>query len=186
MNPPALPGSPRRPEQEIVRAVARYFGAAGYHVYRDPDGRDYFDLVVRRGREVGLVEAKVRDGREVLAQALRRRGWGDWVAVALGSPRAAERLSARTAGTRAAGVGVLSAVDGVIRVHRLATAARTPGPDDPFGPVREEFRHWLDQVDALGPASGVRWDGVLGAVRRASGGRGFAEWRLDEPRGAEG
>ncbi|MGC2205510.1 MAG: hypothetical protein WA719_06260, partial [Thermoplasmata archaeon] len=101
------PGRATRPrETELVAAARRYLESEGYRVWVDPDGRDYFDLVARRGREVGLVEAKVAHSRAVFAQALRRRVWGDWVAVVVSSERSAKALAARTAGRRAAPVGV--------------------------------------------------------------------------------
>ncbi len=161
--------------------TARHLEARGYRVRVNPDGTDYFDLVARRANEVGLVEAKVGDARAVLAQALRRRGWGDWSAVVLASTRAAERLAARTRGTRSEPVGVWSAREGSVTVHREAKAWVRPDQPDPYRALRERFRRVLDALDSGGIPPGARWDGVGSAVRRASGGRGFAEWRLDEP-----
>lgn len=170
----------RRPERELVRIVARFLTEQGYRVAIDPDGTDYFDLVARRADEVGLVEVKVADARAVLAQALKRRGWGTWGAVALGSARAAERLASRTQNTRAAPVGVWSVGQETVRVHRPARAWVQPGGEDPFDSLRSRLRRWLELLDTGELPPGVRWDGVPGSVRRASGGRGFAEWRLDE------
>lgn len=175
------PPAARRPESELVQQVAKYLSDQGFRVHVDPDGTDYFDLIARRGSEIGLVEVKVGDARAVLAQALRRRGWGDWTVVALGSSRAAERLVTRTASTRAAPVGVWSVGREAVRVHRAARAWVLPGEDDPFAELRERLRRWLDRVDAGELPASLRWDGVPRAVRQASGGRGFAEWRLDEP-----
>jgi hypothetical protein len=171
----------RRSERDLVRAVARFLEREGYAVRINPDGTDYFDLVARRGDEVGLVEAKVANSRAVLSQALRRRGWGDWTAVALGSATAADRLVERTAMTRAEPVGVWSVSGDVVRVHRRARPWAAPGGPDPFRPLRERFRSLLDALDTDALPSAVRWDGVPTAVRKASGGRGFSEWRLDEP-----
>lgn len=178
-------GSPTPSEAELVRTVAQYLSEQGYRVVADPDGTDYFDVVARRGNEVGLVEVKVRDARTVLAQALRRRGWGNWSAIALGSERAASRLASRTAGTRAAPVGIWSVGPCTVRVHREATPWVADGQDDPFAPLREQFRRWLDLVGSVELAGPVRWAGIPAAVRRASGGRGFAEWRLDEGSGPD-
>lgn len=169
-----------------MELVRQYLVGQGYRVYVDPDGTDYFDLVARKGSEVGLVEVKVGDARAVLAQALKRRGWGDWSAVALGSPRAAERLSARTGATRAEPIGVWSVEAESVRVHRAARPWVLPGEDDPFASLRDRLRRWLDLVDAGELPASVRWDGVPAAVRRASGGRGFGEWRLDEPSRKDG
>jgi hypothetical protein len=172
---------PRPSEGDLVRAVALHLEGQGYRVRIDPDGTDYFDLVARRGNEVGLVEAKVVGSRAVLAQALKRRGWGDWTAVALGSAIAAERLARRTTATRAEPVGVWSVAGSSVRVHRPARAWADAGGADPFRPLRDRFRRLLDAIDAGELPEAARWDGVPRAVRRASGGRGFSEWRLDEP-----
>jgi hypothetical protein len=179
------PSAPRRrtrpSEREVVDTAARYLEQQGYRVYPNPDSSDYFDLVARRGNEVGLVEAKVSGSRAVLAQALKRRAWGDWVAVVLPSETAAERLAARTQRSRAAPVGVWAACGGSIRVVRAASPWPHLGGEDPFAELRERFRSVLDRVDSGELPPDVRWAGVPRSVRRASGGRGFKEWRLDEP-----
>lgn len=165
----------------MVRVVARHLEGLGYTVRVNPDGTDYFDLVARKGDEVGLVEVKVADSRSVFVQALERRGWGDWTAVALGSATAAERLARRTAATRAEPVGVWSVAGNLVRVHRPARAWAEGDDADPFRSLRERFRRLLDAIDSGELPEGARWEGVPRAVRRATGGRGFAEWRLDEP-----
>jgi len=179
MTPPGGPARPRS-EAELVGLAARHAEGLGYRAYIDPDGSSYFDLVVRRGAEVGLVEAKLGRARPLLRQALRRRAWGDWVAVVLPSRRLAEPLVRATTDRRSAPVGVW-ALDGG-SVVELRPAGRFPsvGGADPFGPLRERFRRVLDAVDSGATPTGVPWDDVLGEVRRASGGRRFAEWRLDE------
>ncbi|HTT45302.1 MAG TPA: hypothetical protein VMH38_04715 [Thermoplasmata archaeon] len=181
MSPPGASRQPRVSEREVVATTAAYLQALGYRVYPNPDSNDYFDLVARKGNEVGLVEAKVSNSRAVLLQALRRRAWGDWVSVVLPSETAAARLAARTDGTRASPVGVWAAVDGTVRVVRAAAAWVAPGEEDPYEELRERFRTVLDRIDSGELPADVRWAGVVGAVRRASGGRGFKEWRLDEP-----
>src|SRR5580700_8943723 len=93
-------------ETELVEPVRRYLEALGYRVFVNPDGADYFDVVVRRGTEVGLVELKVADWPKVLAQALRRRGWGDWVAVVLPRRSLAQRVVGRPTAPRGGRVGV--------------------------------------------------------------------------------
>jgi len=178
--PTAAP-RPRISEREVVATAAAYLHGLGFRVYPNPDSTDYFDLVARRGDEVGLVEAKVANSRAVLVQALKRRAWGDWVAVVLPSSTAAERLAERTIGTRAAPVGVWVAHDGAVRVVRPATPWVRPGEADPFSELRVRFRAVLDRIDSGELPPDVRWAGVVRTVRRASGGRGFAEWRLDEP-----
>jgi hypothetical protein len=178
----ASPARRIRPrETELVAAARRHLESEGFRVWVDPDGRDYFDLVARRGQEVGLVEAKVAHTRAVLTQALRRRAWGDWVAVVVASERSARALADRTSGTRAAPVGVWYARGDDVTVVRAARPWAVEGVDDPFADLRERFRRMLDAMESGEIPDSIRWDGVLREVRRASGGRGFSEWRLDEP-----
>ncbi|MGI0071769.1 MAG: hypothetical protein ACRECT_06870 [Thermoplasmata archaeon] len=180
----SAPGPRRRrrpPETEIVEAARTHLEAAGYRVWVDPDGGSYFDLVARRGEEVGLVEAKVAGAREVLQQALRRRAWGNWVAVALASDPSARALADRTRGTRAEPVGVWSVREGRVSVVRAARAWPVEKDADPFAAHRARFHRLLDALESGELPASVRWEGVVREVRRASGGRGFAEWRLDEP-----
>jgi hypothetical protein len=175
-------GPPRAaPEKEMLRRVAANLEGLGYRVYVDPDGTDYFDLVARRSDEVGLVEGKIRDGRAVLRQALERRAWGDWVGVALASRRAAESLARRTEGTRAAPVGVWAVEGSVVTVVRPSRRwPEAEAGEDPFAPLRARFRRLLEAIDRGELPPGVPWSDVVREARRASGGRGFAEWRLDE------
>lgn len=175
------PRPARLRESAVVAAAGRHLEAQGYRVWVDPDGGSYFDLVARRGREIGLVEAKVAGARAVLAQALRRRVWGDWVAVILASERSARALAERTEGSRAAPVGVWYAKRGSVVVVRVARPWRSEGSADPFADLRARFARILDAIDSGELPGAVRWEGVVREVRRASGGRGFAEWRLDEP-----
>jgi hypothetical protein len=174
--------APRPTERSIVDVTRAHLEELGYRVWVDPDGHDYFDLVARRGDEVGLVEAKVAAPRAVLTQALRRRAWGDWTAVVVASERTARGLVRRTDGTRAAPVGIWWVDGRSVRVGRAAAPWVRSGSDDPFAPLRERFRRILDAVEAGELPAGIPWDGVVREIRRASGGRGFAEWRLDEPR----
>lgn len=171
---------PRPSESEVVRVAAEHLDRLGYRTYVDPDGTDYFDLVARRGTEVGLVEAKVANARAVLVQALRRRAWGEWGAVVLASRRSAERLAARSAAGRAAPVGVWAVEGTQVSVLRAARPWVPPGGNDPFAALRARFLRILDDLDLGVRPAGLPWDDVLAEVRRASGGRGFAEWRLDE------
>jgi hypothetical protein len=172
---------PRPSERSIVDAAARHLESEGYRTRADPDGTDYFDLVARRGNEIGLLEAKVGNARAVLTQALVRRVWGDWVAVVVSSERSARTLVERTDGTRAAPVGVWWCHEGTIGIARPARTWTTSGVEDPYQPLRERFRRVLDAIEGGELPEGLTWSGVPGSVRRASGGRGFREWRLDEP-----
>jgi len=118
----------------------------------------------------------------VLQQALARRAWGDWVAVLLATERAAWRLAHRTTRTRAAPIGVWWARRGTgVTVVRPASPWIAPGSTDPYAPLRARFRRLLEALEAGTIPDAVEWDGVVREVRRASGGRGFKEWRLDEP-----
>ncbi len=175
------PSSPRPSERHLLEVTARWLEARGYRTYLDPDGTSYFDLVVRKGEEVGLVEGKIGQGPRVLAQALRRRVWGDWVAVVVDRPRTASALVARTEGTRASFVGIWAVVDDTPVELRPPRIGPPSTDDDPFGPLRARLRSVLDDLDRGDLPTGVRWSGVPAEVRRASGGRRFAEWRLDEP-----
>ncbi len=173
-------GGPTRrpPERELLEAVAGELARRGFRTYLDPDGTDYFDLVVRRGAEVGIVEGKVSGAARVLEQALRRRAWASWVAVVLGGKVAADRLVARTSGRRAGIVGVWSYANGELRELR-APASLPEGPER-FRQHRALLLRHLRELDGGGLPAGVPWSGVVGAVRRASGGRSFGEWSLDE------
>ncbi|MGP8078501.1 MAG: hypothetical protein ACLQD8_07845 [Thermoplasmata archaeon] len=181
MSADTVPAIRPRSEAELVRATARYLETEGYRVYIDPDGTDYFDLAARRGAEVGLVEAKLSRPRDLLVQALRRRPWADWVAVVVPSPRMAARLVASTAGRRADPVGIWVLERGAVSVVRAARPfARSGMGDDPFAAHRDRFRKVLGRIDRGEVPEGIRWDGLARELRRASGGRGFREWRLDE------
>ena len=182
MSPARRPPRPRPSEPELVRAVAAHLEALGYRVRINLDGADYFDLVARRGEEVGLVEAKVSDARTVLVQALKRRAWADWCAVALAGEVAARRLAARTARSRSAPVGVWFVRDGAVEIVRAPRPWVPAGAPDPFAPLKARFRSILDALESGELPGSVPWDGVVREVRRASRGRGFAEWRLDEAR----
>jgi hypothetical protein len=185
MSDPATPSRPGS-EKELVRAVARSLEGQGWRTYVDPDGSDYFDLVVRRDAEVGLVEAKLASPRALLVQALRRRAWGNWVAVVVPSMRTARHLVASTEGRRAAPIGVWVLEGEAVTVIRTARPFETPGTGaDPFAAHRERFRAVLDRIDSGELPAGVAWDGLGRELRLASGGRGFREWRLDESGGGE-
>jgi hypothetical protein len=179
------PARVRPSERQLVEATARHLEANGYRTRIDPDGTNYFDLVARRGDEVGLVEAKVSDARTVLTQALVRRVWGDWVAVVLASRRSATALEARSRSTRAAPVGIWWWDGTSVGVVRDARPWAVAGEDDPYAPLRARFRGVLDAIDRGDVPEGLEWSGVPGTVRRLSGGRRFREWRLDEPTGDE-
>jgi hypothetical protein len=167
-------------ERAVVELGVRFLAGRGYRTWVDPDGSDYFDLVARKDEEVGLVEAKVADARTVLAQALVRRVWGDWVAVLLVPARSAERLEARTRSTRAAPVGVWTLDGDQVRELRPPRPWTRPGETDPYAELRAQFRGVLDALERGDLPKGLTWDGVGSAVRRASHGRRFREWRLDE------
>jgi len=176
----SVPVARRTPERELVEAVAAALRSEGYRTYVDPDGTDYFDLAARKGEEVGLVEGKVAAPSEVLLQALRRRPWADWVGVVVGSTRSARRLLERTSGRRSAVVGVWAYSRGELVALRPPAPVAPNGSADPFAPLRERFRRHLEDLDRGVLTSGIRWSSIPAEVWRASGGRGFREWRLEE------
>ena len=171
---------PRGSERELLEIAARAMAARGYRTYLDPDGKSYFDLAVRRGAVVGLLEGKIGRPRLVFAQALRRRAWADWVGVVVDSAKAAQALVERTASSRAAVVGVSVVVDGQFTEVRAPTPRSGEAGSDPFARHRARLREALEAIDRGTMPQGVSWSGVPREVRRASGGRAFAEWRLDE------
>lgn len=176
---PTTPPRRARPsELSILETTVAHLQGLGYRTYLDPDGSSYFDLAVVRGDELGLVEGKVGNPKRVLLQALVRRAWADWVAVVVDSPRSAERLVRRTGSGRAATVGVWSVSDG--RLTELRAPAHRVLPPAPFVSLKERLRAALDAIERGDTPAGVGWSGVVGEVYRASGGRGFSEWRLEE------
>ena len=166
-------------ERELVPPVRAYLEGLGYRVYVDPDGADYFDVVARRGEEVGLVELKVADWKKVVHQALRRRGWGDWVAVVVPRRSLAEKIVARPSALRGTRVGVWYRDGDSVSVLRAAAPFVAPGEIDPF----PEPKHWLLErlaiADGLAPGTVVTW-GVPDAGRVAGRGRSSRDWRLEE------
>lgn len=167
-------------ESELAPPVRAHLEALGYTVWVDPDGSDYLDLVARRGGEVGLVELKVADWKKVVAQALRRRGWGDWVAVALPSPGLARKAVERPATPRGRRVGVWLVRDGRVEVLRPAEPLVAPGESPPFPEMRAALLELTDRLLAGELPEGVGW-GLAGAARTADGRlRTTRDWRLPE------
>lgn len=165
----------------MLPTVQRFLEAQGYRVYVNPDGADYFDVVARRGEEIGLVELKLAQGTAVFNQALRRRAWGDWTAVGLAAEGPARRLIAETSARP------LRAVVGVWWVHgdavEVLRAAALRPPAEGASVVREaraRFAGWLDRIDHGELPAGVQWEGLQREVGRISQGRRFREWTLEE------
>jgi len=166
-------------ETEMVEPVRRHLESLGYRVFVNPDGADYFDVVVRRGSEVGLVELKVADWKTVVTQALRRRGWGDWVAVVLPHRSLAEKAVARRTAPRGTRVGVWYLSRDTVEILRPATPFVLEGEVDPFPDPKRWLLERLAIADGAGVAEPVTWSvpdaGRVGARRRSS-----REWRLEE------
>ncbi|MCI4345746.1 MAG: hypothetical protein L3K07_03195 [Thermoplasmata archaeon] len=174
-----MKGPPRHHlEVELVAPVQKFLAARGYRSYRDPDGRDFLDLVARRGDELGLVELKLSAAGAVVAQALRRRGWADWVAVALDGQRAADRALRIAAGPRSECVGVLGVVGEEVVELRPPTAMYGAGESNPYPELKERLRLLLDAVDAGSLPSGVGWGALW--TPRSGGRRAGREWTLEE------
>lgn len=170
---------PPRRESELAGPIRRYLEAQGYTVWVDPDGTDYFDVAARRGEEVGLVELKLSDWRTLLAQAVDRRGYADWVAVALPRRPAAERLLARAALGHAQRIGVWTVVGESVTVLRSARPW-APSTRELFELQRRSLRALLDlRAGGLVP-EGVELSAFPARAVRRPGGRSAREWRLEE------
>lgn len=157
-----------------------YLESLGYRVWIDPDGTDYFDVVARKGREIGLIELKVADGRTVLRQAIRRRGWADWLAVAVPSLPLAERIAARPVAERGERVGVWAVIEGKVRVVRVHRAIVGPGEADPFEGLKRQIAEQLDLVDSGVVPEGIAWNLLARSRRELLGRRSTRDWRLEE------
>lgn len=163
-------------EAALAESISAWLRGRGFVVYRDPDGSDYFDLIARKEGSIGLVELKLHGVRAVLAQALRRRPYGDWVAVALPGIRAARRALELASGPRSGRIGVW--VSGETGVQEL----RAPGGmwsdlgSRPFPEARERLAELLDAVDRGTIPPGVLWS----PGRPAPGTGGGRAFRLDE------
>lgn len=164
----------------MLPTVRTFLENQGYRVYPNPDGSDYFDLAARRGTEVGLVELKLDRASQVFYQALRRRAWGDWTAVALASRPAAERLVALPSAPARARVGIWWVGHDRVEVLRPARSFEPPPDAAPLHEARAAFESWLDRVDRGEIPPGATWEGLHREVRRLSGGRRFREWTLEE------
>jgi len=175
-----VPAEPVVKEVELRPPVLAHLEHQGYRAWADPDGRDYFDIAALRDREVGLVELKVASARAVFVQALRRRAWAGWVAVALPSRRAARRLVWAPQPERARRVGVWVVERGKVDEMRAAAPLCAPGERDPFLESRERLRGLLTAMARGEVPDGVRW-GFAGSPRLAGAHRrSTADWRLEE------
>lgn len=168
-------------ESELRTPVLAHLRADGYRAWAAPDGRDYFDIVAIRGETVGLVELKVAAAAKVFAQALRRRAWTEWVAVALPSERAARRLLASPQAPLAERVGIwVVRDDGTVDELRRAGSMRPDGDDDPFSEARARFRETIRSLADGEIPEGVDW-GIFGSPRLPGPRRrSTRDWRLEE------
>jgi hypothetical protein len=167
-------------EAELAPAVQRYLEGRGYRVWIDPDGTDYFDVVARSGSTIGLVELKISDGRTVLRQAIRRRGWADWVAVAVPSRALAARIAARPVAERGTRVGVWAVVGGTVEVIRAEEPLAPESEPNPLGVLKLALLERLDLLEAGTLAPGIPWGLAEGARHGLPGGRSTRDWRLEE------
>lgn len=165
---------PRTVEAEMAPPVRRFLEGRGYRVWVDPDGTDYFDMVARRGAEIGLVELKVDDVRKVLGQAVRRRGFADWVAVVLPRESTARRVLTLPVPAPGQRVGVWWIDGDAVRVVREALA-RPTGEGDPFDGRRRALGEMLDHLESGRLAEGVSWNHLTHGRARPR-----REVRLDE------
>ena len=167
-------------EAELRAPVLAHLRARGYRAWAAPDGHDYFDIAAVRGVEVGLVELKVAAAKAVFRQALRRRAWADWVAVAVPGLRSAQRLASVTTPEVAGRVGVWHVRAGAVDELRAARPLREAGEEDPFAESRERLRALLLLLERGEVPEGTDW-GFLGSPRLAGGHRrSTIDYRLDE------
>lgn len=176
----AAPDPTRRPlrESDLAAPVAAHLRRAGYEVLVDPDGTGYFDVVVWRGSEIGLVELKLEDWRTLVRQAVVRRAYADWVAVAVPRRRTAERIAARTAMPPSRPIGIYVVSGDTVELLRApivwpeATRAR-------FALHRASLQALLRGARA-GLPEGTRWSGFPSRSGPHRGARATTEWRLEE------
>ncbi|MCI4336376.1 MAG: hypothetical protein L3K17_04155 [Thermoplasmata archaeon] len=167
-------------ERELAPAVVHHLEADGYRVWVDPDGSDFLDVVARRGPELGLVELKVADWRKVLAQAQRRRGWADWIAVALPRESLAARVCQAPQAPRGLRVGVWIVEGGAVRVLRAAQPLWAPGEARPFPELRDRIQDFTDRLIDGSLSPGVRWNLPGSSGRVGPNRRSTRDWRLEE------
>ncbi len=167
-------------EIELRAPVRAHLEAQGYRTWADPDGHDYFDIVALRGEELGLVELKVSAARQVFGQALRRRAWADWVAVAIPGRRAAARLIERAGAERSERIGVWVVADGRVEELRPARALYRPDEEAPFERARAALRTMLRALESGAIPEGSDW-GIFGSPRLPGAHRrSTRDWRLEE------
>ena len=167
-------------ESALGPPVAQYLTDQGYRVWIDPDGSGFLDVVALRDNEVGLVELKVADWRTVLEQALRRRAWGDWVAVALPRKTLAQKAIERHPNGRASRVGVWWIDGAAVEVLRKAQRVYDPGEPDPFEVPRQHFRELLQRLASGELPPGASWGLASHAARAMHRRRAAIDWTLDE------
>jgi hypothetical protein len=167
-------------ERELADPVRSHLERQGYRVWVDPDGSDFLDVVARRGAELGLVELKIADWRTVLSQAIRRRGWADWVAVVVPRPSLAGKIVARPQAPRARRIGVWTLAGPEVRVVRPAEPLWAEGEPRPFPELRARLDAMTTLLESGALPPGVRWN-LPGARGRLPGGRrSTRDWRLEE------
>ena len=162
------------PEAALRAPVARFLEGRGFRVWADPDGRDFLDVVAANGPEVGLVELKVADWKGVRVQAVARRALADWVAVALPSEGAIDRLAASLRGPVAPRIGLWLVRHDEVEERRAPRALDPPPDGSEAAEARRAFRALVRAaLDGVVPPE-VRWGG--GARRTGRGTR----YRLEE------
>lgn len=166
-------------EAELRAPVLAHLAARGHRAWAAPDGHDYFDIVAIGPSGIGLVELKVAAAARVFAQALRRRAYADWVAIAIPSERAARRLLTLPQAPLAERVGVWA-----VRPDGAVDELRAAGPmaldDDPFAPARARFREVVEALSDGALPEGVDWAGTRGPGLPGPGRRSTRDWRLEE------
>jgi hypothetical protein len=169
-------------EVDLVPPVTAFLQDRGYRVHADPDRTGYFDIVALRGDEIGLVELKLHATETVFQQAVRRRLWGDWVAVAIPGERAARALIGRTGGERSTRVGVYVVRPDGVEVLREASPMFEPSDPGPTPERRELLRRVLDQRESGEIPAETSWAFAVHPPRSPNGRRAprGGSWTLEE------
>ncbi|MCI4323557.1 MAG: hypothetical protein L3K03_06000 [Thermoplasmata archaeon] len=169
-------------EVDLIPPVTDFLEQRGYRVLADPDRTGYFDIVALRGEEIGLVELKLHATGAVFQQAVRRRLWGDWVAVALPGERAARALVGRTRGERSSRVGVYVVRPQGVDVLREASPMFDPSEPGPTPERRELLRQVLQQRESGEIPAETSWAFAVHPPRPPPGRRAprGGSWTLEE------
>lgn len=163
-------------ESELVGPVVAHLRREGYRAYPNADTEDFFDVVARRGEELGIVELKVADWSHAVYQAVERRRWADWVVIVLPRSSLAERARRAMARPPADRIGVWFVAGPTVHVVRPARPFDRDRLPPEWHASRTRLEAMLDLLDRGEMPAGARW----ASAARAPGPRGRGRWRLEE------